>query len=43
MSRFYNSKKICDLNFLAQYDIIFDKYNEESARKGLNLVKQRLI
>ena len=43
MSRFYNSKKICDLNFLAQYDITFDKYNEESARKGLNLVKKRLI
>ena len=36
-------RRYVDLNFLAQYDITFDKYNEESARKGLNLVKQRLI
>ena len=36
-------RRYVDLNFLAQYDIIFDKYNEESARKGLNLVKERLI
>ena len=44
MPRFYYSKKICfDLNFLAQYDITFDKFNEASARKGLDLIKKKLI
>ena len=33
-------RRYVDLNFLAQYDITFDKYNENSARKGLDLVKK---
>ena len=36
-------RRYVDLNFLAQYDITFDKFNEESARKGLDLVKKKLI
>lgn len=36
-------RRYVDLNFLAQYDITFDKFNEESARKGLELVKKKLI
>ncbi len=36
-------RRYVDLNFLAQYDITFDKYNEVSARKGLHMIKKKLI
>lgn len=36
-------RRYVDLNFLAQYDITFDKFNEASARKGLDLIKKKLI
>ena len=36
-------RRYVDLNFLAQYDMTFDKFNKESARKGLDLIKRKLI
>ena len=36
-------KRFVDLNFLSQYDITFDKYNEISARNALDKIKDKLI
>jgi len=36
-------KRYVDLNFLSQFDITFDKYNENSARKALDLIKNKLV
>ena len=36
-------KRYVDLNFLSQYNITFDKFNEQSARDALNLIKTKLI
>ena len=36
-------KRFVDLNFLSQYDITFDKYDENSARKALKKIKDNLV
>ena len=36
-------RRYVDLNFLSQYNISFDKYDENSARKALSLIKEKLI
>ncbi len=36
-------KRYVDLNYLSQYNISFDKYDENSARKALELIKSNLI
>jgi len=36
-------KRMVDLNFLSQYDITFDKYDENSARRALEKIKNNLI
>ena len=36
-------KRMVDLNFLSQYDITFDKYEENSARRALEQIKNKLI
>ena len=39
----YIFKRYVDLNFLSQYDITFDKFNETSAKNALNKIKNNLI
>ena len=36
-------KRFVDLNFLSQYDITFDKYDENSARNALKKIKNNLV
>ena len=36
-------RRYVDLNYLSQYNISFDKYDENSARKALSLIKEKLI
>ena len=36
-------KRMVDLNFLSQYDITFDKFDENSAKRALEKIKNNLI
>jgi len=36
-------KRMVDLNFLSQYDITFDKFDENSSRRALDKIKSNLI